>query len=87
MSAQPVSKPQPTLTGFTAWAFDRLVEIKGQSAATVAAQIIDDWFEYSREKIEKRWEIRFDDWKEWLRQQKEVEERNSKIREFRKPSA
>jgi len=56
------TKPQPTLTGYSAWAFERLVEQKGQSAATVAAQIIDEWFDSSREQLEDLWNIRFEDW-------------------------
>ena len=62
VSTQHVSKPQPTLIGYTSWAFERLVERKSQSAATVAAQIIDDWFDSSREKLETLWHIRFEDW-------------------------
>lgn len=75
MAAQYISKPQPTLVGFSSWAFDRLVERKGQSAATVAAQIVDDYLDSSRAELESLWGIRFEDWLQTLEDEKEIQKR------------
>ncbi len=73
MPTQYVSKPQPTLVGYSSWAFERLVERKAQSAATVAAQIIDEWFDSSREVLETRWNVRFEDWERLRLQEAQIE--------------
>ena len=45
MPGKHFAKPQPTLTGFTAWAFNRLVDAKGEGDGPVAKWIIDRWIE------------------------------------------
>ena len=76
MPIQHISKPQPTLMGFSAWAFERLVRVKRQSAATVAAQIIEQWLDASREELSSKWNIKFEDWEKQL----ELEDKEEKLR-------
>lgn len=43
------AKPQPTLEGYTAWAFARLMEAKGWGPAKTAEWIIADWIDSRRD--------------------------------------
>jgi hypothetical protein len=52
-----VSKPQPTLKGFFAWAFDEYVRADDQDAGPVAAQIIEAWVRQSSKMLAEDYNI------------------------------
>lgn len=45
MPDKDTEKPQPTLTGYAAWAFARVVEAKGDKPGKVAGWIIERWID------------------------------------------
>ena len=63
-----VVKPQPTLKGYSAWVFIRLVEAKGRTPAEISAWIMERWidengkflseeFGISREQFQRRGKV------------------------------
>lgn len=51
-------KPQPTLTGYCAWVFDRLVETKDDKPGKVAGWIIERWIDENRKLLDEQFDIR-----------------------------
>jgi len=51
------SKPQPTLKGYFAWAFDQYVNADDQEAGPVAARMIDDWLRQNTKLLEEEYGI------------------------------
>jgi len=51
------SKPQPTLRGFLAWAFDQYVTADDQEAGPMAAQMIDHWIRQNAKYLEEEYGI------------------------------
>ena len=43
--SEEIAKPQPTLKGYAAWAFKRLVEAKGTGPAQVSGWIMERWID------------------------------------------
>ena len=56
MSTRPI-KPQPTLKGYTAWAFTRLIAIQGVSQAEGISWIVDRWLQIERDHLELQYGI------------------------------
>ncbi len=56
MSPKPI-KPQPTLKGYNAWAFTRLITILGISQAEGASWIIERWLWGMREYLDQEYGI------------------------------
>jgi len=50
-------KPQPTLEGYTLWAFARLVRAKGVGPGPTAGWIIDRWIDDNRDFLEQKFGI------------------------------
>lgn len=65
-------KPQPTLKGYSAWAFNRLIFIEGWSLAEGAAWIITNWLKENKELLDEEYEISV---KRFLTETKALEER------------
>ena len=57
-----VAKPQPTLTGYSAWVFRRLVGAKGEGEGPVAKWIIDRWIEDNHALLAEKYGIRREQW-------------------------
>jgi hypothetical protein len=51
------SKPQPTLKGFFAWAFDQYVEADDREAGPAAAAMIEDWLRRNSKLLESEYGI------------------------------
>jgi hypothetical protein len=58
MPEKDIAKPQPTLTGYTAWAFRRLVAAQGEGEGPVAKWIIDRWVEDNRGLLAEKYDIK-----------------------------
>jgi hypothetical protein len=56
--------PQPTLLGYTAWAFLRLVEAKGEKEGTVASWIIGRWVDENWKLLEEHFGIKRDQYQQ-----------------------
>ena len=54
--------PQPTLLGYTAWVFNRLVAAKGEGKGPVAKWIIDQWVEQHTALLADVYEIKREQW-------------------------
>lgn len=54
---QPSIKPQPTLSGYNAWAFQRLMVAKGMKPGPLGAWIIDRWIEANAALLEQSYQI------------------------------
>ena len=48
----PMVKPQPTIRGYNAWVFEKLVERKALNPAEVASWIIDRWVDENKDFLE-----------------------------------
>ena len=55
-------KPQPTLTGYTAWVFQRLQKAKGLGPGPTASWVIDRWIDENRLFLEENFSIRRGDY-------------------------
>lgn len=53
----PPVKPQPTIKGYSAWVFERLVEAKGLSPAEIAWWMIDRWVDENQKFLEGKFGI------------------------------
>ena len=51
------SKPQPTLKGFFAWAFDQYIAADDQDAGPVAAQMIEHWLKQNTKLLAEEYNI------------------------------
>ena len=52
-----ITKPQPTLKGYQAWAFEEFIAIHGMSPAEGAAYLIGQWFQDNRDRLAQDYEI------------------------------
>jgi len=57
MGSPHTSKPQPTLKGFFAWAFDQYVAADDQDAGPVAAQMIEYWLKNNAKMLAEEYGI------------------------------
>jgi hypothetical protein len=69
MPDEPVQKPQPTIRGYNAWVFRRLLEARGDGSGPLAEWIIDRWIEQNRELLANEYDIRRE---QYMRGQKVV---------------
>ncbi len=56
MNVKPI-KPQPTLKGYTAWAFDRLIKVQGISQAEGASWVVERWLQAERQYLAEQYQI------------------------------
>jgi len=57
VSLDHTSKPQPTLRGYWAWAFDEFVKGDAKEASPVAAQLIEDALRARQEELARDYGI------------------------------
>ncbi len=69
------AKSQVTLTGYSAWVFNRLVAAKGDGPGVVGRWIIDRWIEENHELLAKAYDIKRE---QYTRSQKVVRHPSSR---------
>jgi hypothetical protein len=57
MSEHPPCKPQPTLIGFYAWAFEEFLKAEDKRAGTLATQIMEEWFRQNGKMLRESYDI------------------------------
>lgn len=57
MADKYTSKPQPTLKGFLAWAFDQYVSADDQEPGPVAAQMLESWLRLNRKMLAEEYGV------------------------------